>query len=90
VDKAGATVLFEEANKGSNNIGVVATPVRLTSLGEFGSPQFVADKLIQAEKKKVKCLTLKLGYLPTHILLMLSFVLLLHSGKRLYFQRIMF
>jgi len=40
VDKAGATVLFEEANKGSNNIGVVVTPVRLTSLGEFGSPQF--------------------------------------------------
>ncbi|KAL9356454.1 hypothetical protein Peur_049707 [Populus x canadensis] len=26
VDKAGATVLFEEANKGSNNIGVVVTP----------------------------------------------------------------
>jgi hypothetical protein len=40
VDKAGATVLFEEVNKGSNNIGVVVTPVRLTSLGEFGSPQF--------------------------------------------------
>jgi len=53
VDKAGATVLFEEVNKGSNNIGVVVTPVRLASLGEFGSPQFVADKLIQAEKKKV-------------------------------------
>ncbi|CAK7354718.1 unnamed protein product [Dovyalis caffra] len=52
VDKAGATVLFEEVNKGSNNIGVVVNPVRLTSLGEFGSPQFVADKLIQAEKKK--------------------------------------
>ncbi|XP_034900669.1 psbP domain-containing protein 2, chloroplastic-like [Populus alba] len=52
VDKAGATVLFEEANKESNNIGVVVTPVRLTSLGEFGSPQFVADKLIQAEKKR--------------------------------------
>lgn len=52
MDKAGATVLFEEVNKGSNNIGVVVTPVRLASLGEFGSPQFVADKLIQAEKKK--------------------------------------
>jgi hypothetical protein len=48
----------------------------------------LADKLIQAEKKKVKCLTLKLGYLPTRILLMLSFVLLLHSGKILNFQRI--
>ncbi|KDP29462.1 hypothetical protein JCGZ_19291 [Jatropha curcas] len=52
VDKAGATVLFEEVNKASNNIGVVVNPVRLTSLGEFGSPQFVADKLIQAEKRK--------------------------------------
>lgn len=52
VDKAGATVLFEEASNGSNNAGVVVNPVRLTTLGEFGSPQFVADKLIQAEKRK--------------------------------------
>ncbi|KAG7982842.1 hypothetical protein I3843_04G073400 [Carya illinoinensis] len=52
VDKAGAAVLFEEANKGSNNVGVVVNPVRLTSLGEFGSPQFVVDKLIQAERRK--------------------------------------
>lgn len=54
VEKAGATALFEEANNGSNSIGVVVNPVRLTSLGEFGSPQFVADKLIQAERRKVK------------------------------------
>lgn len=53
MDKAGATVLFEEANKGSNNVGVVVNPVRLNALGEFGSPQFVAEKLIQAEKRKV-------------------------------------
>ncbi|KAK7350908.1 hypothetical protein VNO77_09956 [Canavalia gladiata] len=52
VDKAGATVLFQEANMGSNNIGVVVSPVRLASLGEFGSPQFVADKLLQAERRK--------------------------------------
>uniref|UniRef100_A0A2N9GRQ9 PsbP C-terminal domain-containing protein n=1 Tax=Fagus sylvatica TaxID=28930 RepID=A0A2N9GRQ9_FAGSY len=52
VDKAGATVLFEEADKGSNNVGVVVNPVRLTSLGEFGTPQFVAEKLIQAERRK--------------------------------------
>ncbi|XP_021301150.1 psbP domain-containing protein 2, chloroplastic [Herrania umbratica] len=52
IEKAGATVLFEEANKGSNNVGVVVNPVRLNSLGEFGTPQFVADKLIQAEKRK--------------------------------------
>lgn len=45
--------MFEEANKGANNVGVVVTPVRLQNLGEFGTPQFVADKLIQAEKRKV-------------------------------------
>ncbi|KAL2941823.1 PsbP domain-containing protein 2 chloroplastic [Bienertia sinuspersici] len=52
VDKAGATVLFEEQNKGTNNVGVVVNPVKLTSLTDFGTPQFVADKLIQAEKRK--------------------------------------
>ncbi|KAI8030953.1 hypothetical protein LOK49_LG01G02560 [Camellia lanceoleosa] len=52
VDKAGATVLFEEPNKGANNVGVVVNPVRLTKLEEFGSPQFVADKLVQAERRK--------------------------------------
>uniref|UniRef100_A0A7N0TX19 PsbP C-terminal domain-containing protein n=1 Tax=Kalanchoe fedtschenkoi TaxID=63787 RepID=A0A7N0TX19_KALFE len=49
VEKAGANVLFEE---GGNNIGVVVTPVRLSKLSDFGTPQFVADKLIQAEKRK--------------------------------------
>ncbi|XWS33128.1 hypothetical protein CRYUN_Cryun22dG0052200 [Craigia yunnanensis] len=52
VEGAGATVLFEEVNKRSNNVGVVVNPVRLNSLGEFGTPQFVVDKLIQAEKRK--------------------------------------
>ncbi|ONK57614.1 uncharacterized protein A4U43_C09F2290 [Asparagus officinalis] len=53
VEKAGATALFEEEGKGSsNNIGVVVSPVRLASLRDFGSPQFVAAKLIQAERKK--------------------------------------
>ena len=46
-------MLFEEVNKGANNVGVVVNPVRLTSLKDFGTPQFVADKLIQAEKRKV-------------------------------------
>jgi hypothetical protein len=57
VEKAGATALFQQEGKGSNNIGVVVNPVRLNSLTEFGTPQFVADRLLQAEKKKVyKCL----------------------------------
>ena len=53
VEKAGANVLFEEPDKRSNNIGVVVSPVRINSLQDFGSPQFVADKLINAEKRKV-------------------------------------
>ncbi|EOA27812.1 hypothetical protein CARUB_v10023966mg [Capsella rubella] len=52
VDKAGANALFEEQNNGSNNIGVVVSPVRIKSLEDFGTPQFVADKLINAEKRK--------------------------------------
>ena len=46
-------MLFEEPNKGSNNVGVVVNPVRLSNLRDFGSPEFVADKLIQAERRKV-------------------------------------
>lgn len=53
VDKAGANALFEEAETRSNNIGVVVSPVRIKSLEDFGTPQFVADKLINAEKRKV-------------------------------------
>ncbi|KAL2521251.1 PsbP domain-containing protein 2 [Forsythia ovata] len=52
VEKAGATVLFEDTNKKSNNVGVVVNPTRISSLGEYGTPQFVADKLIQAERRK--------------------------------------
>lgn len=46
-------MLFQEANMGSNNIGVVVNPVRLATLPDFGTPQFVADKLLQAERRKV-------------------------------------
>ncbi|XLR35670.1 hypothetical protein S83_063570 [Arachis hypogaea] len=52
VDKAGATALFQDASMGSNNIGVVVNPVRLANLGDFGSPEFVADKHLQAERRK--------------------------------------
>lgn len=56
MEKAGATALFEEG-KGSNSIGVVVNPVRLSSLRDFGTPEFVADKLIQAERRKVLSLS---------------------------------
>ncbi|RYQ94345.1 hypothetical protein Ahy_B08g089239 [Arachis hypogaea] len=56
VDKAGATALFQDASMGSNNIGVVMNPVRLVNLGDFGSPEFVADKHLQAERCKIRFL----------------------------------
>ncbi|GJV30267.1 PsbP domain-containing protein 2, chloroplastic [Tanacetum coccineum] len=43
----------EDSSKGINNIGVVVTHVRLTSLSQFHDPQFVSNKLIQAEKRNV-------------------------------------
>ncbi|EPS62619.1 hypothetical protein M569_12171, partial [Genlisea aurea] len=52
VDKAGATVLFEDPIQKSNNLGVVVSPTRISDLAEFGTLQFVADKLIQAERRK--------------------------------------
>nr|ADE76588.1 unknown [Picea sitchensis] len=52
VDKAGATVLFEDPDVRTNNIGVVVNPVRISSLKDFGTPQDVADKLLKAERKK--------------------------------------
>lgn len=52
VDKAGATVLFEDPDVRTNSIGVVVNPVRISSLKDFGTPQDVADKLLQAERKK--------------------------------------
>ncbi|XP_016452240.1 psbP domain-containing protein 2, chloroplastic-like isoform X2 [Nicotiana tabacum] len=43
---------IKDANKGSNNVGVVVIPVKIATLSQFGTPQFVADKLILAEKRK--------------------------------------
>eukprot|EP00249_Psilotum_nudum_P014127 c24683_g1_i2 orf=541-1143(-) len=53
VQKAGASVLFEDPKSKDNSIGVVVNPVRITSLKDFGSPDTVANKLLQAEMKKV-------------------------------------
>ncbi|KAJ0259014.1 PsbP domain-containing protein 2 [Hirschfeldia incana] len=52
VEKPGASVLFEEPEKRSNSIGVVVSHVRIKCLDDFGTPQFVADKLINAKKRK--------------------------------------
>ncbi|KAF3780895.1 PsbP domain-containing protein 2 [Nymphaea thermarum] len=52
VDKVGATALFKDPTAKANSIGVVVNPVRISSLTDFGSPSDVADKLIQAERRK--------------------------------------
>eukprot|EP00850_Spirogloea_muscicola_P004520 SM000019S05064 [mRNA] locus=s19:735552:736714:- [translate_table: standard] len=52
VDKAGATLLFEDPLDRKRSLGVVVTPVRIDSLRQFGSLDVVAGKLIEAEKKK--------------------------------------
>lgn len=53
VEKAGATLLFEDPATRGNTIGVVVNPVRIASLKDFGSLNEVADKLIAAERRKV-------------------------------------
>lgn len=53
VEKAGATLLFEDPETRGNTIGVVVNPVRIASLKDFGSVDEVADKLIAAERRKV-------------------------------------
>ncbi len=53
VEKAGATLLFEDPATRGNTIGVVVNPVRIASLKDFGSLDEVADKLIAAERRKV-------------------------------------
>lgn len=53
MDKSGANVLFEDPRSKGNNIGVVVNPVRIASLKDFGSLDDVANKLLQAERKKV-------------------------------------
>ena len=78
VEKAGATALFQQEGKGSNNIGVVVNPVRLNSLTEFGTPQFVADRLLQAEKKKVE--------MPEQCFLGIASILVRATYERLTFE----
>lgn len=54
--------MFEDGIQKANNVGVVVSPTRISSLGEFGTPQFVADKLIQAERRKVRYIHLPFYY----------------------------
>lgn len=59
-EKAGAVALFEDPERRSINAGVVVLPVRIASLAAFGSLDFVADRLLQAERKKESTKTVDL------------------------------
>ncbi|XP_020965745.1 psbP domain-containing protein 2, chloroplastic-like isoform X1 [Arachis ipaensis] len=80
VDKAGETALFQDASMGSNNIGVVVNPVRLANLGDFRSPEFVADKHLQAERCKVRFLFPLLGLSMTNAKFESSVMILLEES----------
>lgn len=54
--KAGADVLFEDPQRPSTNIGVTVAPVRVASIAQFGTPDAVADKLLAAERAKVRAM----------------------------------
>lgn len=55
------------------------SPVRIKSLEDFGTPQFVADKLINAEKRKVTTTTKKKQKKKAFCDLLVLFVV--ESGK---------
>jgi len=50
--KSGAAVLFRDPSYKFNNLGVTVTPVRVSSLEDFGSAEETCDKLITFEKNK--------------------------------------
>jgi len=52
VNKAGADVLFRDPQVKKATLGVTVLPVRIATLGEFGSLEQVAEKLVSAERAK--------------------------------------
>jgi hypothetical protein len=52
VNKAGADVLFRDPQVKKATLGVTVLPVRIATLGEFGSLEQVAEKLASAERAK--------------------------------------
>lgn len=72
--KAGADALFEEPSRTSTNVGVTVAPVRVPSLEAFGDLTSVSDKLLAAERKKVRLLTALLpSWLRSTIVAMFAF-----------------
>lgn len=53
-EKAGADVLFQDPLKGSTSVGVTVAPVRVKTIADFGDLDSVGEKLLKAEKDKVR------------------------------------
>ncbi|CAI5515422.1 unnamed protein product [Closterium sp. Naga37s-1] len=51
-DKAGATALFANPERRGDTLGVVVNPVRVRSLRDFGDIDYVATRLLDAERRK--------------------------------------
>lgn len=52
VNKAGATLLLRDPSMKYSQIGVTVSPVRIRSLGEFGTAHEIGEKLLNAEAAK--------------------------------------
>lgn len=52
--KAGADVLFQDPSQKSTNIGITVSPIRISSLDQFGDVSTVGQKLLATEKSKVE------------------------------------
>jgi len=51
--KPGAEVLFKRPDRGSTNVGVTITPVKVRKLEDFGSLEDIRERLFKAEQEKV-------------------------------------
>jgi hypothetical protein len=59
----GADVLFEDPQRRSTSIGVTVSPVRVSSIEQFGDLTAVGQRLLDVERKKVmRLLLLPAGY----------------------------
>ena len=47
-------MLFEDPARRSTSLGVTVNPVRVPDIGSFGTLEAVGEKLLEAERKKVR------------------------------------
>lgn len=54
---AGADVLFVEPRSKGADVGITVSPVRIASLEQFGDLAAVGDRLLAAERSKVRAVS---------------------------------